>query len=37
VWTRWGSSVAFIAAGALAALSAVLLAVLLPRARVASA
>jgi MFS family permease len=33
VWTRWGSSVAFLMAGTLAALSAVLLVVLLPRAR----
>lgn len=36
VWTRWGSSVAFISAGALAAVSAVLLGVLLPRARAAT-
>jgi MFS family permease len=33
VWTRWGSTVAFAMAGVLAALSAVLLVVLLPRAR----
>ncbi len=33
VWTRWGSSVAFVMAGILAALSAILLVVLLPRAR----
>jgi MFS family permease len=33
MWTRWGSSVAFITAGVLAALSAILLAVFLPRAR----
>ncbi|MFL5343626.1 MAG: MFS transporter [Hyalangium sp.] len=33
VWTRWGSSSAFLAAGILAALSALLLVVLLPRAR----
>jgi MFS family permease len=33
VWTRWGSAPAFLAAGLLAAVSAVLLAVLLPRAR----
>jgi MFS family permease len=37
VWTRWGSSVAFISAGTLAAVSAILLGVLLPRARAASA
>lgn len=35
VWTRWGSSAAFISAGTLAALSAILLGVLLPRARFA--
>lgn len=33
VWTQWGSSVAFITAGGLAGLSALLLAVFLPRAR----
>lgn len=33
IWTQWGSSVAFITAGSLAGLSAILLAVLLPRAR----
>ncbi|WP_163995317.1 MFS transporter [Pyxidicoccus caerfyrddinensis] len=33
VWTRWGSAPAFLSAGLLAAVSAVLLAVLLPRAR----
>ncbi len=33
VWTRWGSTVAFAMAGILAAVSAVLLVVLLPRAR----
>jgi len=35
LWTRWGSSVAFTTAGILAALSAVLLVLLLPRARAA--
>lgn len=34
LWTRWGSSVAFLTAGILAGLSALLLVVLLPRARV---
>jgi MFS family permease len=33
IWTQWGSSVAFITAGSLAGLSALLLAVFLPRAR----
>jgi sugar phosphate permease len=33
MWTRWGSSVAFMTAGSLAGLSALLLAVFLPRAR----
>jgi MFS family permease len=33
VWTRWGSSTAFLMAGALAVVSAVLLVLLLPRAR----
>lgn len=37
VWTRWGSAPAFLSAGLLAAVSAVLLALLLPRARPASA
>lgn len=36
LWTRWGSSVAFLTAGSLAALSAILLVVLLPRARAAA-
>jgi len=35
LWTRWGSSVAFTTAGILAAVSAILLMLLLPRARLA--
>jgi MFS family permease len=36
IWTHWGSSVAFVTAGILAALSAILLVLLLPRARAPS-
>lgn len=36
IWTQWGSSVAFVTAGILAALSALLLVLLLPRARAPS-